>query len=541
MWKRKTIFPIIALALLIQPLPLLSVPSPDFDGDGTVGFPDFLAFVEHFGTSRGDGKYEAKYDLDGNGTVEFSDFLAFVNDFGKDVPPSDGDSTPVVIPDANLRAVIADSLGKASGEAIIAVDMATLTRLEVPNKEIHDLTGLEFATNLTWLDLGSEFVSGSGGGYINNNNISDFSPLSSLTSLERLYLDNTDIPDISVLSGLPNLTLLDLSYNSILDYSPLSKLTSLEGLSLRRIYLADISDLISVLSGLPNLTLLDLSSNDTISDFSPLSSLPNLTRLSLISSSISDVSWISSLTNLEWLTLSYNDISDITPLSNLTNLETVWLGNNNISDISAVANMTNLEWLRLERNSISDISALSDLTNLRSLWLSRNSISDISALSGLTSLTSLYSYNCLISDITPLSNLTRLERLSLNNYNIQGLSYNNISDITPLSNLTNLRMLSLRINSISDLAPLVANTGLGDGDQVDMRSNPLSATSLNTHIPALQDRGVAVRFGASKPAVQKNEDLRDILGAVMKSFGDEEWKAEEYIYNRGNVDRLERR
>ena len=86
MCKRMTIFPIIALALLIQPLSLLSSPSPDFDGDGTVDFSDFLAFVEHFGTSRGDGKYEAKYDLDGDGTVEFSDFLAFVNDFGKDVP-----------------------------------------------------------------------------------------------------------------------------------------------------------------------------------------------------------------------------------------------------------------------------------------------------------------------------------------------------------------------------------------------------------------------------------------------------------------------
>ncbi len=127
MCKRITPLAIIALSLLIQPLPLLSSPSPDFDGDGTVGFSDFLALVEHFGASRGDGKYEAKYDLDGDGTVGFSDFLAFVNDFGKDVPPSDGDSTPVVIPDANLRAVIADSLGKASGEAITPAEMATLT------------------------------------------------------------------------------------------------------------------------------------------------------------------------------------------------------------------------------------------------------------------------------------------------------------------------------------------------------------------------------------------------------------------------------
>ena len=32
--------------------------------------------------------------------------------------------------------------------------------------------------------------------------------------------------------------------------------------------------------------------------------------------------------------------------------------------------------------------------------------------------------------------------------------------------------------------------GLGSGDLVDVRDNPLSTTSLNTHIPVLQDRGV---------------------------------------------------
>ena len=72
-----------------------------------MGFSDFLAFVGYFGASRGDGKYEAKYDLDGDGTVGFSDFLALVGHFGKDIPPVD-------IPDANLRAVIADSLDKAN-------------------------------------------------------------------------------------------------------------------------------------------------------------------------------------------------------------------------------------------------------------------------------------------------------------------------------------------------------------------------------------------------------------------------------------------
>ena len=65
-------------------------PSPDFDGNGTVGISDFLQFVNHFGTSRGGAGYDAKYDLDGNDAIGISDFLIFVNSFGSQVPPSGG-------------------------------------------------------------------------------------------------------------------------------------------------------------------------------------------------------------------------------------------------------------------------------------------------------------------------------------------------------------------------------------------------------------------------------------------------------------------
>ncbi len=55
----------------------------DFNGSGTVDFGDFLAFVNHFGLSRDDAGYDARYDLDRNGEIGFGDFLIFVNAFGK--------------------------------------------------------------------------------------------------------------------------------------------------------------------------------------------------------------------------------------------------------------------------------------------------------------------------------------------------------------------------------------------------------------------------------------------------------------------------
>ena len=60
------------------------------------------------------------------------------------------------IPDAKLRAAIAMELGKASGATITQGDMTRLTGLNAPGANIRDVTGLEFATNLTRLNLGEQ-------------------------------------------------------------------------------------------------------------------------------------------------------------------------------------------------------------------------------------------------------------------------------------------------------------------------------------------------------------------------------------------------
>lgn len=142
------------------------------------------------------------------------------------------------------------------------------------------------------------------------------------------------------------------------------------------------------------------------------------------------------------------------------------VGNSNISDLTGLEYATDLEGLGLWGHNISDLSALSGLTDLITLDLSFNSIWDLPPLMGLTNLTVL------------------------------GLEKNSISDLSPLSGLTQLKTLWLSDNRISDLSPLVANAGLGEGDTVNVEGNPLSAESINTHIPTLQARGVAVHFDA---------------------------------------------
>ena len=55
----------------------------DFDGNGSVGFQDFLLFASHYGYAAGHANYDARYDLDGDGRIGFGDFLIFVQDYGR--------------------------------------------------------------------------------------------------------------------------------------------------------------------------------------------------------------------------------------------------------------------------------------------------------------------------------------------------------------------------------------------------------------------------------------------------------------------------
>ena len=144
----------------------------------------------------------------------------------------------VDIPDPNLRAAIEINLGKAEGDPIASAEMETLTHLQARNANISDLTGLEFATNLTSLDLGY----GEGG---TSHAVKDLSPLADLTQLTRLHLPGKSISDISAVTGLTNLTWLNLWGNPISDISPVAGLTNLINLYLGNNNISDISPLVA--------------------------------------------------------------------------------------------------------------------------------------------------------------------------------------------------------------------------------------------------------------------------------------------------------
>ena len=300
-----------------------------------------------------------------------------------------------------LKLIKLDLSDYRSFNSPVSDDPALLALMNDPR--IRDLTGLEFATNLTHLTLMDNWVS-------------DISSLKNLTNLRGLNLGDNQVSDISPLKNLTNLIYLTLSGNRISDISPLRNLTNLD-------------------------TLVLVKSN--ISDISPLKNLTNLTELSLGDNQISDISPLKNLTNLTELSLGDNQISDVSPLKNLRDLKELSLANNQITDISSLENLRRLKELRLANNQITYVPSLRDWTRLTSLDLANNQISDLSDLSFnylANSLTSLDLANNQISDLSSVVYLPKLEYLNLAN--------NQISDLSGFENLTTLKKLNLLDNPI---------------------------------------------------------------------------------------------
>ena len=345
-------------------------------------------------------------------TSNFRDMLFALN-FPKlvDKPPVviEPDRLPgafVHIPDTNLRAAIAEALGKSPNAPITVEEMEKLEELVAHNKDIRDLTGIQFAINLTNLDL-------------RGNQINDISPVASLTTLGALVLRGSPVSDISPIRNLTSLDRLEIAGTMVTDLSPIRNL-----INLRVIY----------------------AWNTNISDISPVQNLINLGYLRFDNCNISTLPSLTKLTKLWKLNLHNNNISDISPLAKLTGLERLFLEHNNISDLSPLTNLTKLWELNIYDNKISDLSPLTGLTNLTHLYFSENNISNISPLARLTNLKVLRFSDCEITNIQPLAGLIELEELVFHS--------NKVSNISPLAELTQLKHLHISNNNISDFSPL---------------------------------------------------------------------------------------
>ena len=284
----------------------------------------------------------------------------------------------VDIVDPALHSVVAEALGAfddIDGNGLLDPhepiwpitpdDMERLVHLVVPTVAaggIRDLAGLQFAVNLTYLNLAP-------------NAVTDLTPLSALTRLQVLAARGNAITDVRPLAGLTALTALYLEDNDIDDVTPLGTLTNLNHLRLDANDIADIAPLAAI----PNLETLSLDHND-VSDLVPLAAMTSLTELHLDANAVDSLAPLAALNGLTVLGLDYNGVTDLEPLSTLTSLTEVHLRGNRIRDLSPLSRLTRLRYLYLDANEIVEVGALGSLVHLYHLSLSGNAIVDITPL-----------------------------------------------------------------------------------------------------------------------------------------------------------------
>jgi len=204
-------------------------------------------------------------------------------------------------------------------------NLTNITTLIIRGNNVSDLGSLSPLTKLAKLDMGLNPIEHLGP--IRNliglkdlqadfNNISNVEPLSGLKQLQLLDLNQNKLTDINALNGLSSLKELRIGISktgglkdNISDFSVLSLLHSLEKLDIEGRGIDRISD--DILMRLKGLKV----EYSNITDFTRFLKFSNLTTLSLGGNEIEDITLLkdASLPNLRELDLSSNYIIDLTP------------------------------------------------------------------------------------------------------------------------------------------------------------------------------------------------------------------------------------
>ena len=265
------------------------------------------------------------------------------------------------------------TLDRAVASALVGTPASSLNALDLTDRKLNDLRGIERLTELRTLRL-------------RGNALSDLTPLSGLTKLRELDLSDNAVADLWPLAGLTRLRRLDVSDNAVTDLSPLM--------------------------GLGRLEVLVLNDN-AVRDLGPLTHLAQLTQLRASRNRVADAAPLHALAGLRELALSGNALSDLSPLAGLGELERLHAANNRIGDASPLWGLRNLRALDLSGNRLASLDGLSGLGRLRVAWLDRNELASLRAPVGLESLAALSLRGNRIGEAGPLEGLPVLRWLDL--------------------------------------------------------------------------------------------------------------------------------
>lgn len=196
------------------------------------------------------------------------------------------------------------------------------------------------------------------------------------------------------------------------------------------------------------------------------------------------------LTLLTWVWQEGAGVTSLEGLQYADSLETVALGENEVTSLEPLRGLENLTGVSMFNNPITDGSPLAGKTTLEIVDLGGSQISDVSFVEGLINVERLELWGLADVDLTPVHGLTQVEHLALSGTGMDD------SEAAFLEDMTALSALYLEDNDLTSIAPLLANTGLGDGDEVWINNNLLDLSDSNVmdDIQELIGRGVSVHY-----------------------------------------------
>lgn len=203
-----------------------------------------------------------------------------------------------LFPDKALEAAVrAEVFAKRYNQDPLTVDdVKSISQVVGKGKGITNLEGLQHCAALMLIDL-------------ENNQISDLTPIKDLKLVQSLTLAGNKIESIAALENFTKLQYLDVARNAIKDIASVAKMENMRSLYLSQNQIESIA----AVAGLKKVWTLYVAGNP-ITDFGPVSQLKWLSSFDAKGCNISDLSFLKPLTELSYVMLAENKISDLSVL-----------------------------------------------------------------------------------------------------------------------------------------------------------------------------------------------------------------------------------
>lgn len=152
---------------------------------------------------------------------------------------------------------------------------------------------------------------------------------------------------------------VDLSHTQISDLTPLATMTNIQDLYLDRTRVADLTPLVAMIE-IHSLAL----DNTRVTDLTPLAGMTEMINLWVTNTQVADLTPLTAMTSMQYLDLSKTRVTDLSPLVAMTEMENLWLNDTVVADLAPLSAMTKMQNLTLSNTQVADLTPLSTMTTL---------------------------------------------------------------------------------------------------------------------------------------------------------------------------------